>query len=69
VIAEAEDFYGRNVVLAARIADRAEGGEILVSATAKQYTETDPSLVFDYRGKFRLKGLVGEHEVYALRWS
>ena len=28
VIVQAEDFYGRNVVLAARVADRARGGEI-----------------------------------------
>jgi class 3 adenylate cyclase len=69
VIAEAEDFYGRNVVLAARIADRASGGEILVSATAKEYTESDPSLRFEHRGEFRLKGLVGEHSVYALLWD
>jgi class 3 adenylate cyclase len=69
VIAEAEDFYGRNVVLAARIADRAGGGEILVSATAKEYTESDPSLRFEHRGEFRLKGLVGEHSVYALLWD
>jgi class 3 adenylate cyclase len=69
VIAEAEDFYGRNVVLAARIADRAAGGEILVSSTAKQYTESDPSLRFEHRGDFRLKGLVGEHSVYALLWD
>ncbi|MEA2362477.1 MAG: eukaryotic-like serine/threonine-protein kinase [Thermoleophilaceae bacterium] len=69
VLAEAEEFYGRNVVLAARIADRAGGGEILVSAAAKQYTESDPSLRFEHRGDFRLKGLVGEHTVYALLWD
>jgi class 3 adenylate cyclase len=69
VIAEADDFYGRNVVLAARIADQANGGEILVSEAAKQYTESDPSLRFEYRGEFRLKGLVGEHPVYALLWA
>ena len=32
VMADASDFYGRNVVLAARIADHAQPGEILVSA-------------------------------------
>lgn len=69
VIADADDFYGRNVVLAARIADQAQGGEILVSAAVKQYTETDPSLDFEHRGEFRLKGLTGEHEVYAVLWE
>jgi class 3 adenylate cyclase len=69
VIADADDFYGRNVVLAARIADQAGGGEILVSEAAKQYTESDPSFRFEPRGELRLKGLVGEHTVYVLEWD
>jgi class 3 adenylate cyclase len=69
VIADAEDFYGRNVVLAARIADTANGGEILVSSAVKQYTETDPSFDFEHRGDFRFKGLHGEFAVYALLWQ
>lgn len=69
VIADADDFYGRNVVLAARIADRASGGEILVSSVAKEYTETDRSFRFVHRGHLRLKGLVGEHSVFALLWD
>jgi class 3 adenylate cyclase len=69
VIADADDFYGRNVVLAARIADRASGGEILVSSVAKEYTESDPSFRFVHRGQLRLKGLVGEHSVFALLWD
>ena len=69
VIEDSDDFYGRNVVLAARIADKASGGEILVSSAAKQYTESDPTFRFEHRGELRLKGLVGEHSVYALAWD
>ena len=69
VIADAEDFFGRNVVLAARIADRARGGEILVSSSVKDYTETDPRVQFEERGEYHLKGLVGEHTIYAVRWQ
>jgi class 3 adenylate cyclase len=68
VIADADDFYGRNVVLAARIADSAGGGEILVSEVVKQYTESDPGFSFEPRGEHRFKGLLGEHGVYALDW-
>lgn len=69
VIADADDFFGRNVVLAARIADRAGGGEILASSTMKEYTETDPRVEFEPRGEFHLKGLLGEHTIYAVRWQ
>jgi class 3 adenylate cyclase len=69
VIADANDFFGRNVVLAARIADRARGGEILVSSSVKDYTETDPRVQFEDRGEHHLKGLVGEHSIYAVRWQ
>ena len=33
------DFLGRAVVLAARITGRARGGEVLVSAASREYTE------------------------------
>jgi class 3 adenylate cyclase len=69
VIVNADDFYGRNVVLAARVADRARGGEILVSQTMREYTETDPSFRFELRGEFHFKGMLGEHKVYAVDWA
>jgi class 3 adenylate cyclase len=69
VIVQAEDFYGRNVVLAARVADRARGGEILVSETLREYTETDPSFRFEPRGEFHFKGMLGEHIVSAVDWA
>ena len=68
VIANPEQLLGRNVVLAARIAAHAKGGEILVSSTLKQYTESDPSLAFEERGEHHFKGLLGEHLLYAVRW-
>jgi class 3 adenylate cyclase len=68
VIAESDQLLGRNVVLAARIATHATGGEILVSSALKQYTETDPSFTFEPRGEYHFKGLLGEHELFAVRW-
>jgi class 3 adenylate cyclase len=69
VIVNADDFYGRNVVLAARVADRARGGEILVSEALREYTETDPTFRFEPRGEFHFKGMLGEHMVYAVDWA
>lgn len=69
VMADASDFYGRNVVLAARIADHAQPGEILVSAALRDYTSTDPTFDFEPRGEQHFKGLLGEHPVFAVTWS
>jgi class 3 adenylate cyclase len=69
VMADASDFYGRNVVLAARIADHAQPGEILVSAALRDYTYTDPTFDFEARGEQHFKGLLGEHPVFAVTWS
>ena len=68
VIANPEQLLGRNVVLAARIADRAKGREILVSDTLREYTSSDPTFRFEDRGKARLKGLLGTHQIHAVNW-
>ncbi len=56
VIMSSDQPLGRNVVLAARIAALAGAGEILVSSTLKEYTESDPSFEFDPRGRASLQG-------------
>ena len=69
VIADADDFFGKNVILAARIADYARGGEIVVSGELKEYTESDPSFRFADRRSISLKGLSGTHVIYTVRWD
>jgi len=66
VITSEDEMYGRNVVLGARIAGCARGGEIMVSSTLKEYTETDPGFRFEARGEHRFKGVLGEHHVFAV---
>jgi class 3 adenylate cyclase len=67
VIENPDAFMGRNVVLAARIANHAKGGEILVSSSTHEYTATDASLEFEPRGEVHFKGMLGEHALYAVR--
>lgn len=69
VMAAESDFYGRNVVLVARIADHAEPGEVLVSEPLREYTASDPTFEFEPRGEHYFKGLHGEHPVFAVAWS
>jgi class 3 adenylate cyclase len=66
---DADDFHGRDVVLAARIADQAGGGEILVSALLRDLLAGRGDLQFDDGREAELKGLTGVHQIYAVRWS
>ena len=63
-IREEADFYGKNIVLAARIADQARGGEILASSVVKQLTESSGDLRFEDERDLELDGLTGTHTVY-----
>lgn len=69
VMADESDFYGRNVILAARIAEHAGAGEILVSRALQEYTGTDPTFEFDPRAEQHFKGLLGEHALFAVGWA
>ena len=63
-IRQEADFYGKNVVMAARIADHARGGEILVSSVVKQLTESAGDIEFGAEREVELPGLAGTHTVY-----
>jgi class 3 adenylate cyclase len=68
-IRDADDFFGKNVILAARIADQAEGGEILVSALVKELIESGGDFHFENGRDVALKGLSGTGKVYSVAWS
>jgi class 3 adenylate cyclase len=65
-IREDADFYGRNVVVAARIADQARGGEILASSVVKELTESAGDVGFGDEREVRLAGLDGTHALYKI---
>ena len=58
------DFSGKAVIVAARIASLARGGEILVSSTLRDLTESAGDLRFGEAGEVQLKGLSGTHRLY-----
>ena len=73
VIAEEGDFFGKNVILAARIAAQAVGGEILVSESLREAVQepggNHGDVSFDDGRELELKGLAGTHRVYRADWS
>jgi class 3 adenylate cyclase len=68
VIKEGEDFFGRNVIMAARVASQAHGGEILASAVLKALVEGS-DVSWGEKRTVPLKGLSGEHEIWPVKWS
>jgi class 3 adenylate cyclase len=68
-IAEEGDFFGRNVVLAARIAAQARGGEILVSDALREQAQGEDGLSFDAGRELELKGMAGTHVVHRAEWE
>ncbi len=64
-----EDFLGRAVVMAARITAQAGGGEILVSAASKEYTERLGRWSYGTPTSLSLKGLTDAQLVYSLDWT
>ena len=65
-IKQEADFYGKNVVLAARIAGQADGGEILVSSVVKELTDSAGDVHFEDEREIALKGLAGTHRVFTV---
>jgi len=62
---EAGDFYGKAVVLAARIAGEANGGEILTSAIVKEMVaQSGGATCFEDEREVSLKGLAGTYRIY-----
>jgi DNA-binding NarL/FixJ family response regulator len=67
VISEGDGYFGRAVFVASRVAGAAAGGEVLVSELTRALAG-DEGIRFVDRGIHRLKGLKGEHRLYAVDW-
>lgn len=68
VFREDNDYFGRNVIMAARIAAKAEGGQILVSSLLKETIESADDFQFGDELEVTLKGLEGTSRVYPVTW-
>jgi len=68
-ISEGGDFFGKTVIMAARIGAKANAGEILVSSVFKAVTESAGDLRFDDGYEVELKGLSGTYRVHRVLWA
>jgi class 3 adenylate cyclase/pimeloyl-ACP methyl ester carboxylesterase len=67
-IAEEKDLFGTAVNMAARIAAKAEGGEILASDVVRQLV-AGKGFLFSDRGEVELKGFEEPVRLYEVRWG
>jgi class 3 adenylate cyclase len=65
---ESADYFGKAVILAARIATLARGGQILVSSTFHDLTANAGDLRFSFIGEKQLKGLAGTYQIFEVAW-
>ena len=69
VVREEDDLYGKNVILASRIAAEASGGQILVSALLRELIESSGDIRFGEGRNVKLKGLSGTNRIYQVLWD
>jgi class 3 adenylate cyclase/ketosteroid isomerase-like protein len=68
VLKDAQDFFGKHVILASRIANEARGGQIVVSSLLKEITESGGDFSFDRAREVHLRGLSGSYRIHEVRW-
>jgi class 3 adenylate cyclase len=67
-IAEDSDLFGTAVIQAARIADQAKGGEILLANVVRELA-AGKGFLFSDRGEMALRGFDDPVRIYELRWE
>jgi class 3 adenylate cyclase len=68
-IKDNDDFLGRTVIIASRIADEACGGEILVSSLLRELVTGTGEFRLGEPREVELKGLSGTHQVVPVLWT
>ncbi len=64
VVSRDGDYFGRNVAMAARVGDLAEGGEVLASSAVRDALDEDAAVELVEVGEVELKGIPGEHTIW-----
>ncbi|UCD57755.1 MAG: adenylate/guanylate cyclase domain-containing protein, partial [Candidatus Hydrogenedentota bacterium] len=67
-IHDEEDYFGTPVIAAKRLCDCAQGGQILVSETARDIIGATENVEFVDRGLFQFKGFPEQWRLYEVVW-
>ena len=69
IVGDGGDLFGKHVNLAARVANEATGGEILISSLVRQIVEARGDLEFGEPRTAELKGIAGSHVLTPVDWN
>jgi class 3 adenylate cyclase len=67
-IAEDDDLFGASVIQAARIADQAQGGEVILANVVRELA-AGKGFLFADRGEIALRGFEDPVRLYELKWG
>jgi class 3 adenylate cyclase len=68
-VREGDDFFGLAVSFAARVTEKAQGGQILASELTRGLAGCWTGVRFLDRGHHVIKGFPGRHRIYEVEWS
>jgi len=68
-VREGDDFFGRNVIIAARVSASANGGEILMTDDLRRELDEAGDVELSEGREIMLKGLEGSFRVFAVNWE
>jgi len=63
------DLFGKHIIVAARVANMADGGHILASSITKEIASSRGDIHFGEPQEVELKGIEGMHTVYEVDWE
>jgi DNA-binding NarL/FixJ family response regulator/class 3 adenylate cyclase len=66
---DGDDYFGIPVVVAKRLCDAADGGQILASDIVRALVQPRGTIEFSSAGSAELKGVTGAVEVFAVDWQ
>ena len=62
------DLFGKHIILAARIANLADGEQILASGLVREITSSRGDVAFGSSKEVELKGIAGTYHVHEVDW-
>jgi class 3 adenylate cyclase len=69
IVDEGGDLFGKHIIVAARIANLAKGGQVLASGLTREITSSRGDLRFGPGEEVELKGIGGAYQVCPVLWG